>query len=128
MSLSAATNILTRSQIAVNFLHSQREIKFFSAINTHLVKHSIICTSVHEHDNIITVINYYLSLLLLKYKGLKLQISEEILSLSVDSYPPLISKFSYKGSYSLKLRPPSKLYKYEKRIRGKLIYLTQTKL
>ena len=58
LSLSVTANILTRSQIAVNFLHSQREIKFFSAINKHLMKHSIISTSVPEHDNIITALNY----------------------------------------------------------------------
>ena len=58
LSLPVTANILTRSQIAVNFLHSQRGIKFFSAINTHLMKHSIIWTSVPEHDNIITALNY----------------------------------------------------------------------
>ena len=58
LSLPVTANILTRSQIAVNFLHSQREIKLFSAINTHLMKHSIICTSVPKHDNIITALNY----------------------------------------------------------------------
>ena len=56
-SLPVTANILTRSQIAVNFLHSQRYIKLFSAISKHLMKHSIICTSVPEHDNIITTLN-----------------------------------------------------------------------
>ena len=58
LSLSVTANILTRYQTAVNFLHCQRKIKFFSAINTHLMKHSIICTSVPEHDNIFTALNY----------------------------------------------------------------------
>ena len=87
LSLSVTTNILMRSQIAVNFLHSQREIKFPFGINTHLMKHSIICTSVPEHDNIITALNYLFYFPLCKCKGLKLQISEKISSISVDHYP-----------------------------------------
>ena len=58
LSLSVTANISTRSQIAINFHEPQRETKFFSAINTHLMKHSRICTSVPEHGNIITVLNY----------------------------------------------------------------------
>ena len=63
LSLPVTANISTRSQIAVNFHEPQRETKFFSAINTHLMKHSIICTSVPEHGNIITVLNYVVLLL-----------------------------------------------------------------
>ena len=57
LNLLVAANILTRYQIAINFLHCQRKIKFFSAVNTNLMKHSIVCTSIPGHDNIVTALN-----------------------------------------------------------------------